>query len=198
MGVPGSGKTFVLQNLFALDSFTHLLDLDHAMRQHPLYDPNDRTKLYSSLSASSERKPKGTEAYRWADKKISEEYRDVITSEQDVRICVDGTGTNVPRTLERMRMAKENGFHVILVNVTCSRETILYRNSLRKRNVPKNVIDDYIYKLDGSVQATLNSLLVHQYIEMNNELETPMNFTAEIRAQIEKSNETQRAIFDYY
>jgi predicted kinase len=192
-GAPGSGKTFVVHNLFDLNSFRAHLDLDHAMRQHPLFDPLDQTKLYSKLDSISGKR----EAYLWADARIEEEFRALVqqSPSNDMRLLVDGTGTNVPRTLKRMEIARNAGFHVVLVYVRCSKEAIIRRTKRRERNVPNEVIEDYLERMDASIKATVDDerRLVQQVIEMDNDLEAPYGLEGGFGGG---QNEMNRLLFD--
>ena len=146
-GVPGSGKTYVLNRLYGLDSL-EMLDLDAVMPEHPRFDPNHPELLYEQKAA-----------YDWADERIEERFQQLCRTPRysstglGRMVCLDGTGTNVERQRRRMREAKAAGYWTTLLYVHVSLETCIRRNRQRERQVPEPVLRDYLSRLDAAVQA---------------------------------------------
>ena len=121
MGLPGSGKSYVLGALGLLDTHT-VLDSDRFMATHPDYDPK-RPELLHAYGAAALETAKAeafaTGAGRW---------------------IVDGTGSNAERLVRNLREAKAAGFATRIIFVRVSLETALARNAARERTVPEAVI----------------------------------------------------------
>ena len=106
-----------------------VLDLDRVMRGHELYEQYAERKIVPSLYEK-------IEVYRWCDQMIEKEFTSLLNyqerkGDKPLTVVVDGTGTNVRRQRRRMSMARDAGFHVVLVNVIVSFEKCLERNSGR-------------------------------------------------------------------
>jgi hypothetical protein len=198
-GAPGSGKTWVVHQLFGgLDSLHHL-DLDCVMRGH---------RDYASLSSCAELYSRES-AYNWADGEVERRFAAALAAgggvagaeNRTTTICLDGTGTNVDRTKRRMRMAKESGFWVVAVYVKVSRDKCVERNAKRERRVPVKTIEDYLAVLDDSVRGYVYSGegLVDEFIACDNEEdkgEHEEERWGESWDTVLSSNETNRRLFD--
>lgn len=191
-GAPGSGKTYTVHQLFGLDQL-EIIDLDKAMKGHPEFTAHARHEVYEKV-----------EAYKWADARVEELFQAALRRGADddasVRICVDGTGTNVARQQRRMSEARGAGFWVVCVHVHVAPEVCLARNARRKRRVPRHVILDYLGKLESSVSEVLAAGLVDEYIRADNSTDDTYRSEAErwqgCAATIEGASATNRSIFD--
>ena len=147
-GIPGSGKTRIIEKRFGLlrdtggssHEGTLILDLDREMRAHPAYDPEARHTVYGVKGA-----------YEWADERVEERFQEAIQSPLLTRIVMDGTGTKVARRKQRMLDARAAGRWITLLYVRASLETALLRNTRRKRVVPTEVLEKYEATLEASV-----------------------------------------------
>ena len=191
-GAPGSGKTYTVNRLFGLDN-VEMIDLDKAISKHPEFQIDAPRKVYEKA-----------EAYRWADERVEEMYAAALqrgAAQEGVKICVDGTGTNIERQLRRMRDARAAEFWVVAVYVRVRPEVCFERNERRKRKVPRRVIIDYLDKLDGAVGTVLDAGLVDEYISLDNSAEDSFRSEderwGESRQQVEGASATNRSFFDY-
>lgn len=140
-GLPGSGKTTVIDSLYGLkEPRTLVLDLDMYMRRHVNFDVHDRSKLYACKAA-----------YHWADAQVQTRFKEELRSSWITRLVVDGTGTNVERHIERMEMARQAGWWVTLLHVRVSLATAIERNTQRERRVPTEALVLYESKLDAAI-----------------------------------------------
>ena len=163
-GLPGSGKTTVLNKLYGLDN-VKMLDLDTEMKLHPQYDPTQPESIYSD-----------PEAYQWANTKVEERFQSIIKLRRPGcgadrgplhrLIAIDGTGTKVPRRLRRIEEAKRAGYKIELLHAHVDIATALERNSWRTRQVPEEVMRDYQARLDAAIEAVVP--FVDQYTRFDN------------------------------
>ena len=133
-GLPGSGKTRVIDGRYGLSrSTTLLLDLDTEIIHHPKYDPDDPPAVYASAGA-----------YTWADERVEERFQAALHQKHRFRrLVMDGTGAKVERRVQRMDDASRAGWFVKLLHVDVSLETALARNAKRHRRVPEDVLAQY-------------------------------------------------------
>jgi len=144
-GIPGAGKTTVINRRHPRKPSLLVLDLDAELSTHPRYDPADPDKLYFEG---------GTKVYEWADKRLEERYTAALQNESMRRIIVDGTGTNAERQERRMRAAREAGWFVKVLYVRVPVRTAIDRAKLRKRQVSPERIMYYQAKIDPALRAT--------------------------------------------
>ena len=114
-GLPGSGKTRVIDGRYGLSrSTTLLLDLDTEIIHHPKYDPDDPPAVYASAGA-----------YRWADERVEEKFQAALP-EAPISPARDGRHrAKVERRVRRMDDAKRAGWFAKLLHVDVSLETAL-------------------------------------------------------------------------
>jgi len=142
-GIPGSGKTRIIDALYGLDSpETVVLDLDEVMRTHPDFDPAHASQIYEVA-----------EAYNWADAIIEQRFRQSLADGAKTYVVLDGTGTKVERRLRRIRSARDHGMRTVLLYVKVSLETALRRNARRKRIVPPHRLKEYLVRIDDALRA---------------------------------------------
>ena len=121
MGLPGAGKSYVLNQLGLLD--THeCLDSDSIMATHPEYDPKRPELLY-----------------HWAAARLEDVWQASVATGKGLWI-VDGTGSNAERMVRKIREAHAQGFRTRLVYVQVTLKTALARNATRTRTVPVEII----------------------------------------------------------
>lgn len=163
-GLPGSGKTTVLNTLYGLEN-VKILDLDSEMKLHPRYDPAHPASIYAD-----------SEAYRWANEKVEERFQSILKLRRPGcgpdrgplhrLVAIDGTGTKVPRRLRRIEEAKRAGYSIELLHSHVDITTALERNSWRTRQVPEEVMREYQSKLEAAIAAV--SPFVDQYTRIDN------------------------------
>ena len=143
-GMPGSGKSKVIDGRYGLArASTLLLDLDAEIIHHPLYDPDDPKSVYACAGA-----------YRWADERVEEKFQAALQERCLYRrIVMDGTGTKVERSVQRMDDARAAGWFVKLLHVDVTLETAIARNAKRKRRVPEDVLAQYARRIAASVRV---------------------------------------------
>lgn len=189
-GAPGSGKTYTVHRLLGLDQ-VEMIDLDKAIKNHPDFCVEQPKKVYEKV-----------EAYEWADARVEELFQAALVrgANEPVRICIDGTGTNVARQQRRMSQARSAGFHVVMLYVMVAPEVCVRRNARRKRRVPKHVIMDYLGRLESSVEEVLAANLVDEYLSLDNSAEDTFGSEAErwqgCVEMVEGASATNRSIFD--
>lgn len=118
IGGPASGKSTVLSALF---NGAPVLDCDSIKETHPAYDPKDPGALHV-----------------WSREELKKRFFETV--EGDASFAYDGTGCNVTRMIEWITIARNNGFEIVLLYVTCSLEEALRRNAARDRNVPTEIV----------------------------------------------------------
>lgn len=119
MGLPASGKSTKATELFGA---THrMIDPDAMKENHPDYDPKNPQDLHE-----------------WSQQEVERMFAEALSD--GGYWLVDGTGTNAEKMVRRMEQARNAGFTVRLVFVTCTLATSLRRNAARPRVVPEAVI----------------------------------------------------------
>lgn len=120
MGLPAAGKSTLTARM--LGTTHQIIDSDAILATHPDYDPK-RPELH----------------HEWAKKLANAQFAAALASGEG-RFVRDSTGTNAERLVSEMARARDAGFVVRLLFVTCSLETSIARNNLRDRTVPEFVI----------------------------------------------------------
>jgi predicted ABC-type ATPase len=142
VGVPGSGKSRVLDLIFGWRGDRLLLDLDDEMKAHPSYDPLAPHLVYDSA-----------DAYAWADERVVRRFEAALSARAPHRLLVfDGTGTKVASRIARMEQARASGYVVSLVYVRVALDTALARNRARPRCVPEYVLQSYYERVARSFE----------------------------------------------
>ena len=152
MGLPGSGKSRVINLRYATDhrrgqrrlNSTVVVDLDAEMALHPKYDPADPDRLYLA---------RGQQAYRWADARVESRFYEGLGNPGVQRLVVDGTGTNNARQIRRMDEARRAGFFVKALYVRVPARTAIDRAAMRKRGVTPYRILAYQAKMASAVEV---------------------------------------------
>lgn len=118
IGGPASGKSTTLRTLFP---GTPVLDCDSIKESHPDYDPKNPQALHV-----------------WSREQLTARF--FSTVEGDDSFAYDGTGCNVARMHEWMTTARDRGFEIVLLYVTCSAAEAVRRNASRERVVPAEIV----------------------------------------------------------
>ncbi|KAJ8599019.1 hypothetical protein CTAYLR_007692 [Chrysophaeum taylorii] len=139
-GLPGSGKTRIIQGLYGATTGTTILDLDREMRAHPLYDPTRPAKVYEARGA-----------YDWANDRVERRFQAAVRDDAVSRIVLDGTGTKINRRLRRIATARAHGLRTIMLYVRVSLATALRRNAKRCRVVPARKLEEYQILIDRAL-----------------------------------------------
>ncbi|KAJ8599594.1 hypothetical protein CTAYLR_004709 [Chrysophaeum taylorii] len=158
-GLPGSGKTRVIEALYG-ESKATILDLDAEICRHVDYDESEAAKIYESM-----------EAYNWADAVVEAKFRRSIADDKIRVIVVDGTGTKVDRRLRRIAAAKHHGLATVLLYVNVTIETALRRNERRRRVVPEDRLRDY--RALSEIARERVAPAVDCYEVINNDVDVP-------------------------
>lgn len=69
------------------------------------------------------------------------------------RLIVDGTGAKFERSAKRIQEAKDHGWRTKLLHVSVTLDTAIERNAARKRQVPREVLEQYESQVLASVFA---------------------------------------------
>ena len=103
-GLPGSGKTRVIDGRYGLSrSTTLLLDLDTEIIHHPKYDPDDPPAVYASAGA-----------YTWADERVEEKFQAALCRQQS---RANHPGEELLRLLARVRTSSQQTLQELLPGV---------------------------------------------------------------------------------
>lgn len=120
MGLPGAGKSYVLQNNFNLDGFT-VIDPDEIKKEKPDYS-DDAPEVY----------------HEWSKQEAKIRTAIAIYNKQD--LVIDGTGTNVEKMYKQITELQSAGYVVTLLYVKVALKTALARNASRPRTVPEHIV----------------------------------------------------------
>ncbi len=135
IGPPAAGKSTTRSELYP----NYLvIDPDELKKDLPGYDPKNPSKVHMASKILS--------------RKLFERY---LSSNES--FVYDTTGGNEERMIKEIMEAKEKGFKVILLQVTCSLNVCLERNRLRERTVPDEVVKSIWYE----VQETSKNLIAY-------------------------------------
>ncbi len=154
VGLPGAGKSAYIDRRYhgsMRRNATRLIDLDSEMVQHPTYDPHEPKASLRRLYASNE-------AYKWADARVEERFQSALADRRAGapslrRVVMDGTGTNVPRSVRRMQEARRAGWFVKAVYMRVPVELAQQRAALRKRDVSPDKIAAYQAKIAAALDV---------------------------------------------
>jgi len=122
-GLPAAGKTTYVNKTYDLNVYT-VIDPDLVKESHPDYDPADPAALHG-----------------WSQDVVEKMWEGCLEKKSGKWI-VDGTGTNAEKMVRRINQARDAGYGISLVYVTCSLETSLERNANRDRVVPEYIVRD--------------------------------------------------------
>lgn len=120
MGVPGAGKSYVLEHNYDLTNYT-VIDPDAIKKEKADYS-DDAPSVY----------------HEWSKKEA--EYRIATAIYKGDNIVIDGTGTNVEKMYKRINELQANGYMVEVLFVKVKLQTALKRNQERPRTVPEWII----------------------------------------------------------
>lgn len=138
MGLPAAGKSYTAARLYP----THTaIDPDAVKESHPDYDPKNPAALHA-----------------WSQEVTEAIFAEAIRTGAG-SFVVDGTGTNAEKMVRRINQAREAGFSVTLLYVTCDLETSLRRNAERTRVVPESIIRSKALDVATSFE------IVSQYVD---------------------------------
>lgn len=152
-GGPGSGKSFVAQEIFGIDknlrtsvaaSGLKVVNSDPAfenqLKKHGI-DPKDLAriekedpKLWDFITKSKEGPREIAKAQVALIKKYYEAGR--------LGMIVDGTGDNFDKVARQKKEAEELGYDTYMVFVNTSLEVALIRNEQRGRTLPENIVTE--------------------------------------------------------
>ena len=121
MGLPGAGKSTVLNTLNYYNGDYTIIDPDAIKAEQLDYNPK-QPQIYHTWSQEQAKK------------------RIMMAIVDNKNIVVDGTGTSVERYAKQIKELKVNGYEITLLYVKVSLNTSLERNSKRDRVVPESVI----------------------------------------------------------
>lgn len=136
LGLPGSGKTFYIQNNKEL-SYYRLVSADNIRINHPKYNPKEPDAIHEECVKLAE--------------KLVYEYANL-----EINFVMDGGGINNSYTARIISKVKELGYKTKVVFIDTPVEICCLRNRERhetgERYVPISAIIDKSYKLRKSVE----------------------------------------------
>mmetsp|Transcript_660 Transcript_660/g.844 ORF Transcript_660/g.844 Transcript_660/m.844 type:complete len:334 (-) Transcript_660:364-1365(-) len=177
-GMPGSGKTRVIDALYGLEEPpTKILDLDIEIKKHSKYDPNRPEKVYDVDGA-----------YNWANQQVEEAFQAALRDPNFKYVILDGTGTKVGRRLRRIQNAKDQGLATVLIYVQISFEKALERNAKRKRVVPPHRLKEYQLLIEEAIQAEKSHVDCFQVIDNDPEFNCRLAHIAQLQHNITQLN----------
>jgi predicted kinase len=135
MGPPAAGKSSTRQKLFP---GLPVIDPDEIKKTLPGYDPKNPSRVHLQSKVLARK-----------------QFEEMILGNSS--FVYDTTGGNVERMLREMAEARENGFTITILQVTCSLEECLRRNRQRERTVPDEVVRSIWYE----VREAAGKLLPH-------------------------------------
>ena len=122
MGLPGSGKSTILEQKYAeMKKIAVMVDPDAEKTKHPEFDPKKPELVHD-----------------WSQGEAKKTLQRGMGEGKD--IIIDGTGTNLEKMIKYITDLQGSGYEVTLVYVKTSLKTALKRNKQRDRVVPENVI----------------------------------------------------------
>lgn len=137
LGLPGSGKTFYIQNNKELRGYA-LVSADDIRLKHPNYNPKEPDVIHEECVRLAERL-----VYEYANK--------------GVNFVMDGGGINNHYTARIIQKVKELGYRTKVIFINTPVEICCLRNNDRinsgQRYVPISAIIDKSYKLRKSVES---------------------------------------------
>lgn len=148
MGLPGAGKSTVLETLGYYNGEYTIIDPDSIKQEKEDYDPK-QPQIYHTWSQEQAKK------------------RFMLAIVEDKNIVVDGTGTSVERYAKQIKELKLNGYEITLLYVRVKLETSLLRNSKRERVVPESVIMEKFETIE--IAFDILSSMVNEIKVVNND-----------------------------
>ena len=130
IGPAGSGKSFVRNMKYMRHLDFKVVDPDEIKKLHPDYDPEAPFKVH-----------------KWSKAKSEARFKQLVTGGDGTPVIVDGTGRNAEGILNKMRVAKANGYRTYVVYVYVPFEISIFRNRNRDRFVPEDVIIEQSEKI---------------------------------------------------
>lgn len=121
MGLPGSGKSTAITNLYGFDHSFTVIDPDLAKAGHPDYDPKNPQALHT-----------------WSKSVTDAQLAAALDAREDV--IIDGTGTNAEKMVQRINRLHGLGYTVTVLYVRVSLDTAIARNARRARTVPEEIV----------------------------------------------------------
>src|SRR5690606_17021948 len=133
MGPPAAGKSSTRQKLFP---GLPVIDPDEIKKTLPGYDPKNPSRVHLQSKVLARK-----------------QFEEMILGNSS--FVYDTTGGNVERMLREMAEARENGFTITILQVTCSLEECLRRNRRRERTVPDEVVRSIWYEVREAAEKLL-------------------------------------------
>lgn len=133
MGPPAAGKSTTRQKLYP---GLPVIDPDEIKKEIPGYDPKNPSKVHiqSKLIARKQ--------FEKAIKRNSP-------------FVYDTTGGNIERMVREMTEARERGFTITILQVTCPLEECIRRNRKRERTVSDEVVRSIWYEVQEAADFLL-------------------------------------------
>jgi len=120
MGLPGAGKSYILNKNYNLDGYT-VVDPDEIKKEKADYS-DENPSVY----------------HEWSKKVARYRIEEAIFNSKN--LVIDGTGTNVEKMAKQIQDLQGQGYTVEVLYVKVKLETAMRRNMERPRHVPVEII----------------------------------------------------------
>lgn len=135
LGPPAAGKSTTREKLYP---DYPVIDPDEIKKDLPGYDPKNPSLVHVQSKIIAR-----------------QQYEEMLSGNSS--FVYDTTGGNKERMLREMNEARQNGFSIVILQVTCSLNECLKRNRQRERTVP----DEVVTSIWAEVEEVASKLLPH-------------------------------------
>lgn len=186
-GGPGSGKSFVSNNIFGLgnSSFSamglKLINSDSEF-EHELAKMNIDTKQLDQFHSEN---PERYDSIR-NRAKVRTSARKGLYSDGRLGLIIDGTGHDYTKIKKQMVQLESIGYDCFMIFVNTSLEVALQRNTQRQRVVPTNVVTGHWHEVQNNL-GKFQSLFKSNFLIVDNtDLSTFENIKPSIVKAVDK------------
>lgn len=193
-GGPGSGKSFIANNIFQVDKImrsTSPLGLK-MLNSDPIYEkflkkaginPSDLIKL---SKAEFDKITKGKESPRQRAKSVTIKQFELFRNAR-LGLVIDGTGKDITKIKRQKKELEVLGYDTYMIFVDTSLKVALDRNAERSRQLPSGLVKD-MWTQTSDNKNNLKSLFGSQFSLFNNDKNIPVaGINKEINKFLDKS-----------
>lgn len=166
VGGPGSGKSFVMQQLFGVNDkikfSRHGLKLitpdpsfEVLLKKNKI-DPSDLNKIYNN---DKDYYDQTIEPLRMKAKNVSTNIERTFIS-QKLGIILEGTGKNADSIIRLKALMESNGYDCYMIFVNTNLKVAKIRNNMRSRTLPEEILEKLWYSAQenmGRLQSIFGS-----------------------------------------